>query len=111
MGEKWVLVYKRALMIRKTLFALAVLAILAGGRMQAQTNDRYNSFCFGVCYYPEQWPESYWENDARHMAECGGNTVRLGEFGGALMEPREGHYDFSLFDRAIETLGRHGIKT
>ena len=27
------------------------------------------------------------------------------------MEPREGHYDFSLFDRAIETLGRHGIKT
>ena len=27
------------------------------------------------------------------------------------MEPREGHYDFGLFDRAIETLGRHGIKT
>jgi beta-galactosidase len=26
------------------------------------------------------------------------------------MEPREGHYDFQLFDRAIETLGRHGIK-
>ena len=35
----------------------------------------------------------------------------MGEFGWALMEPREGHYDFSLFDRAIETLGRHGIKT
>ena len=45
------------------------------------------------------------------MQECGVNTVRLGEFGWALMEPREGHYDFSLFDRAIETLGRHGIKT
>src|SRR5260370_41720418 len=27
------------------------------------------------------------------------------------MEPREGHYDFSRFDRAIETLGRYGIKT
>jgi beta-galactosidase len=27
------------------------------------------------------------------------------------MEPREGHYDFSLFDRAIATMGRHGIKT
>ena len=39
------------------------------------------------------------------------NTVRVGEFGWALMEPREGHYDFNLFDRAIETLGRHGIKT
>jgi beta-galactosidase len=45
------------------------------------------------------------------MQECGVNTVRLGEFGWALMEPREGRYDFGLFDRAIETLGRHGIKT
>lgn len=45
------------------------------------------------------------------MQDCDVNTVRLGEFGWALMEPREGHYDFSLFDRAIETLGRHGIKT
>lgn len=44
------------------------------------------------------------------MRECGVNTVRMGEFGWAVMEPREGHYDFSLFDRAIETLGRHGIK-
>jgi beta-galactosidase len=77
----------------------------------AQTTNRYNSFRFGVCYYPEQWPESYWEGDARRMQECGVNTVRMGEFGWALMEPREGHYDFSLFDRAIDTLGRHGIKT
>lgn len=76
-----------------------------------QTTNRYDSFRFGVCYYPEQWPESFWEDDARRMQDCGVNTVRLGEFGWALMEPREGHYDFSLFDRAIETLGRHGIKT
>jgi beta-galactosidase len=84
---------------------------MATRQMEAQTKDRYSSFCFGVCYYPEQWPESYWEEDARRMQECGVNTVRLGEFGWAVMEPREGHYDFSLFDRAIETLGRHGIKT
>jgi beta-galactosidase len=86
-------------------------AVLASGGLNAETTSRYESFCFGVCYYPEQWPESYWEEDARRMQECGVNTVRLGEFGWALMEPREGHYDFSLFDRAIETLGRHGIKT
>lgn len=77
----------------------------------AQTNNRYDSFRFGVCYYPEQWPESLWEQDAQRMQDCSVNTVRMGEFGWALMEPREGHYDFSLFDRAIETLGRHGIKT
>jgi beta-galactosidase len=93
------------------LSAVAAIAVLKSAGLNAQTNNRYDSFCFGVCYYPEHWPESYWEEDARRMHECGVNTVRLGEFGWALMEPREGHYDFSLFDRAIETLGRHGIKT
>jgi beta-galactosidase len=88
---------------------VAGLVMQTAGAM-AQTTNRYESFRFGVCYYPEQWPESYWDNDAQRMQECGVNTVRLGEFGWAVMEPREGHYDFSLFDRAIETLGRHGIK-
>lgn len=93
------------------LSVLAVLAISQANRLEAQTTNRYDSFRFGVCYYPEQWPENLWEDDAHRMQECGVNTVRLGEFGWALMEPREGHYDFNLFDRAIETLGRHGIKT
>ena len=98
-------------LLARLLFAVAATALLHSDGAIAQTNSRYESFRFGVCYYPEQWPESYWEDDARRMEECGVNTVRLGEFGWALMEPREGHYDFSLFDRAIETLGRHGIKT
>ncbi|MGA9450183.1 MAG: beta-galactosidase [Verrucomicrobiia bacterium] len=97
--------------LARLLTVAAAFALLECGGVIAQTNNRYESFRFGVCYYPEQWPESYWEEDARRMQECGVNTVRLGEFGWALMEPREGHYDFSLFDRAIETLGRHGIKT
>jgi beta-galactosidase len=93
-------------------FSIAVaIAILKSDALNAQTTNRYDSFRFGVCYYPEQWPESYWGVDAQRMQECGVNTVRLGEFGWALMEPREGQYDFSLFDRAIATLGRHGIKT
>ena len=25
----------------------------------------------GVCYYPEQWPEEMWADDARRMAEAG----------------------------------------
>jgi beta-galactosidase len=90
---------------------LAAISTLHSLPSLAQPTNHYNSFRFGVCYYPEQWPESYWENDARRMEECGVNTVRIGEFAWALMEPREGHYDFSLFDRAIETLARHGIKT
>lgn len=75
----------------------------------AAAQDRYRNFVFGVDYYPEQWPEERWESDARRMVECGVNTVRIGEFGWALMEPREGVFDFSLFDRAIAVLAKHKI--
>ena len=107
----WKSLSQSPLSLARVLSAVVVIALLQSGGAIAQTNSRYESFRFGVCYYPEQWPESYWEDDARRMQECGVNTVRMGEFGWALMEPHEGHYDFSLFDRAIETLGRHGIKT
>jgi beta-galactosidase len=71
----------------------------------------YDKFLFGVAYYPEQWDESDWESDAQRMHDCGVNAVRMGEFAWALLEPSEGHYDFALFDRAIATMARHGIKT
>ncbi|MGD6816466.1 beta-galactosidase [Metabacillus sp. 113a] len=64
----------------------------------------------GVDYYPEQWPESRWPEDVRLMKELGVNVVRLAEFGWQLMEPEEGRYDFSLYDRAIKLLTDHGIK-
>jgi beta-galactosidase len=96
---------------KSLLAALATLAVLDFRGATAQTNARYETFLFGLCYYPEQWPESYWEEDARRMKECGVNAVRIGEFAWALMEPRAGRYDFSVFDRAIETFGRHGVKT
>jgi len=25
----------------------------------------------GVCYYPEQWPDTMWADDARRMVELG----------------------------------------
>ena len=73
--------------------------------------DRFRTFLFGVDYYPEQWPESDWETDAQRMQEAGVNVVRMSEFGWSEMEPSEGKYDFSLFDRAIAVLARHGIAT
>ena len=97
--------------LSRFLAVMATVIIWKSGWVHAETANHYDSFCFGVCYYPEQWPESLWDSDAQRMEECGVNTVRLGEFGWGLMEPREGHYDFRLFDRAIATLGRHGIKT
>src|SRR4051812_29941704 len=41
----------------------ALLAIPDQGNA-GPASDRYDSFRFGVCYYPEQWPEKYWEQDA-----------------------------------------------
>ncbi|MDZ7262920.1 MAG: beta-galactosidase, partial [candidate division KSB1 bacterium] len=52
--------------------------------------ERYQTFLFGVAYYPEHWPESYWEQDARWMKDCGVNVVRLGEFAWYYLEPQEG---------------------
>jgi beta-galactosidase len=88
--------------------ALAVSLLLV---VSAFAAPRYNNFLFGVAYYPEHWSESAWERDARLMQEAGVNTVRMGEFAWYLMEPKEGAFDFSLFDRAIAVLARHGIKT
>ena len=78
--------------------------------MQVQGKDRYDKFLFGVDYYPEHWDESLWEQDARRMQECGVNVARIGEFAWALMEPEEGRFDFSLFDRAIAILAKYNIK-
>ena len=64
----------------------------------------------GVCYYPEHWPEAQWEEDAARMAALGLTWVRIGEFAWARMEPTPGNYEWSWLDRAIETLGRHGLQ-
>ncbi|MDX3925221.1 MAG: beta-galactosidase [Shinella sp.] len=68
-------------------------------------------FLVGAPHYPEHVDESYWDNDARRMAEAGFNATRLGEFAWHIFEPKEGIFDFDLFDRAIAGLGRHGVKT
>jgi len=63
-----------------------------------------------VAYYPEHWPEEWWARDAKLIAECNFDGVRVGEFAWCRMEPEEGRFDFAWLDRAIETLAREGIK-
>ncbi len=71
----------------------------------------HDRFLLGAPHYPEHVDESYWQRDAERLAAAGANTVRMGEFAWHLWEPRIGHFDFSLFDRAIEVLGKAGIDT
>ena len=64
----------------------------------------------GVCYYPEQWPESWWADDARRMRGLGISFVRIGEFAWSRYEPRRGRFDWRWLDRAIDVLGGAGLQ-
>lgn len=63
----------------------------------------------GVCYYPEQWPQAWWPDDARRMRAMGISVVRLAEFSWSLIEPRPGVFDWGWLDRAIDTLHAEGL--
>lgn len=63
----------------------------------------------GVDYYPEQWPRERWETDLQLMKELGINVVRIAEFGWSIMEPKEGEFDFRLYDEAIELIQQYGF--
>jgi beta-galactosidase len=63
----------------------------------------------GVCYYPEHWPEEWWADDARRMAEIGLSRVRIGEFAWSRIEPEPGRYDWGWLDRAVEVLHEAGL--
>lgn len=63
----------------------------------------------GVCYYPEHWPKDVWEEDLDRMKEVGISVVRIAEFAWALMEPREGVFDFSLFSEFMDLCDKKGM--
>jgi beta-galactosidase len=63
----------------------------------------------GVCYYPEHWPEDWWADDARRMADLGLSRVRIGEFAWSRIEPVPGRYDWGWLDQAVETLHKAGL--
>ena len=66
--------------MKKIITIALTLALVALIVPQARAADRYHTFLFGVAYYPEHWPESYWEQDATRMQDCGVNVVRMAEF-------------------------------
>ena len=63
-----------------------------------------------MCYYPEQWPEAMWPEDAARMVEAGISVVRIGEFAWSRLEPSPGDLRWDWLDHAIETLGAAGLR-
>ena len=68
-----------------------------------------NAILMGVAWYPEQWPESRWEEDLRLMEAANLKVVRIAEFAWSRMEPSEGRYDFDWLERAIDLAAKHHI--
>jgi beta-galactosidase len=64
---------------------------------------------FGGDYNPEQWPEETWHEDVRLMKEAGVNSVTLGVFSWARLEPRPGAREFGWLDRLMELMHEHGV--
>ncbi|WP_166020940.1 beta-galactosidase [Streptomyces chilikensis] len=64
---------------------------------------------FGGDYNPEQWPEETWHEDVRLMKEAGVNTVTLGVFSWARLEPRPGEREFGWLDTLMDLMHDNGV--
>ncbi|WP_344395155.1 beta-galactosidase [Streptomyces vastus] len=64
---------------------------------------------FGGDYNPEQWPEETWHEDVRLMKAAGVNSVTLGVFSWAKLEPRPGAREFGWLDRLMDLMHDNGI--
>jgi beta-galactosidase len=65
---------------------------------------------FGGDYNPEQWPADVRLEDIGLMKEAGVNLLSVGIFSWALVEPREGEYEFAWLDEVLDNLAAAGIK-
>jgi beta-galactosidase len=97
---------------------LVILAVVLAASVQAQAPASnpiptqiagHDAILLGTDWYPEQWPESRWEQDLRLMEAAHIKVVRIAEFAWSAMEPAEGQYKFDWLERAVALAGKHGI--
>jgi len=89
---------------------------LAGTLLRAQRLDsfptqipQHDAIVVGTAWYPEQWPESRWEEDLKLMEAANIKVVRIAEFAWSTMEPSEGHYEMDWLERAVAAAAKHHI--
>ena len=73
----------------------------------------YPELLHGGDYNPEQWmeqKETIWKQDMQYAREAGINTLSIGIFSWAFLEPEDGVYDFSWMDEVMDNLAANGIK-
>jgi beta-galactosidase len=72
-------------------------------------NPKFPHFLHGGDYNPEQWPREMWDEDMRLMKLAHCNTMSVGIFSWAKLEPQEGAFDFSWLDRIMDMLAENGM--
>nr|WP_275422372.1 beta-galactosidase [Paenibacillus mucilaginosus] len=78
--------------------------------MHVEKSIPLDALQLGVCYYPEQWPETLWEDDFQRMKAMNISYVRVAEFAWTIFEPEEGVFEFGLFDRVLDLAHQYGLK-
>lgn len=80
--------------------------VSAPGRAQPFTPP---TFLFGGDWSPEQWDPGTWREDVELMQRAKVNTVSLGIFSWACLEPAEGVYETGWLDEVLDLLTAAGI--
>jgi len=95
---------------RGNLAAIALALGVATGPVATLAASPAVPLAMGTAWYPEQWPQSRWEQDLSLMEAAHLNVVRVAEFAWSTLEPREGQFEFDWLDRAIAEAARHHIR-
>ena len=67
-----------------------------------RTDAAARKILYGGDYNPEQWPREVWHEDDAAFTVAGIETLTLGVFDWAQLQPSEHEYDFSQLDAIIE---------
>ena len=78
--------------------------------MRKTQNFQWDGLSIGVCYYPEHWDKSLWQEDLHRMKAAGIGTIRIAEFAWSIFEPEEGVFSFDFFDPFLDLAESEGMK-
>ncbi|MCE7000253.1 beta-galactosidase [Saccharothrix sp. S26] len=65
---------------------------------------------YGGDYNPEQWPGEVWDADYAAFKLAGVDTVTVGVFAWAHLQPAEDRYDFSTLDAIVDRATAEGMR-
>jgi beta-galactosidase len=90
-------------------FGILVSALATLAQETLGVGPSQSPLLLGAAWYPEQWPESRWDDDLALMEAAHINFVRVGEFAWSTMEPKEGDFELDWLEHAVRAAERRHI--